>query len=189
MSTTHDLLTAANTAQMALRNKRTERDEYISARITKERKLASEAAACVYDADLETLGNAAVAAQDAHRKSLEADTYSGVGAKFEIGTVFIEWVRKYRRFSNSYGTDNPFQKTGNRARYIGRTTDTKLPANAKYGMPALGDYFLQIVKKDDTPGIAFVQYHKWGNYYPIGFDPNDVSDKNRDLIAASARRK
>lgn len=168
--TTQELQQVAHTANSDYNRKRNERATYINLRMEEERKRVDQAADDIYGAELKRLGSAFNDANDALVQRKHDEAQAGVGAEHPVGTRMVEWGLGGWRY---WERGNVKVKTGRTGIYIGITRDTIMPNNlSDWGRPKIGDFAIQITKKDGKQGVQLIQRHDMSDWYPEGVDPN-----------------
>jgi hypothetical protein len=122
-----------------------------------------------YGAKLDAAATARQAAQDVYDTAREELGATGVGAKYPIGTILVEWVERY-------GSDK-LRATGRRAVVEVFTRKSEYLGDRPYIDP--GDIVARYLKKDGTPGKAIhpIGSYKLYGWFPEGEDPNATEKK------------
>lgn len=135
------------------------------------RDIATAAAEQKYGPDLERLRAKREELQAAHDA---AQVALGQAATAGLHTgILFEWKRKYERFSSKEG---PPQATGRRG--VVEVWAKGSQARGSYGLPAIGEVVLRVLKKDGTPSVDFERHPKdliGKLWFPEGVKPEGAA--------------
>jgi hypothetical protein len=157
-----DAYRAANAAAGALRSAK---------RAAREQRLAEFTKAL--DAELSAVHDAGI--NEAQTKALEADRAYHI-ALIETGRATLAAMgnpirEEWKRAGTYWSYKRPLVRSGRTGRQEVRDFDSKFPANRGYGLPAYGDIFMRILKKDGTPAATYESGYKMEHWQPVGWTP------------------
>jgi hypothetical protein len=107
---------------------------------------------------------------EAARQLAEAEAEIG---KADLANYPTGIVAEWGHFRHSYGRGAK-RLTGKRGVFEVRMPDTQFAGNiSSYRLPAIGQVFIRLLKKDGTPGLGFQvsQFGKFGNWLSEGESP------------------
>lgn len=115
----------------------------------------------------------------------ERSALAGEGAPAPLGTIFHQWERPYKRWSDPDKTPNPYRRTGKTGRLEAITLTSAHPQNTHREAP-VGAYVLRTIKKDGTAGTSYETLSTYkGVHIPDGWHADGIDPNTPAPVAGS----